>query len=68
MWGTGYVVLPAAGLYEPIWEYDKGTLAKGRQRALGIRLTTAAVFRLLSARPGTRVRTDHASVQTPPHM
>ncbi len=26
--GTGYVVLPAAKLYQPIWEYDRMTLAK----------------------------------------
>jgi uncharacterized membrane protein YagU involved in acid resistance len=28
VWASGYVVLPAAGLYEPIWRYDAETLAK----------------------------------------
>jgi uncharacterized membrane protein YagU involved in acid resistance len=28
VWLAGYVVLPAAGLYRPIWEYDAATLAK----------------------------------------
>src|SRR3954471_768359 len=26
VWGSGYVVLPATGLYEPIWKYDLKTL------------------------------------------
>jgi hypothetical protein len=27
VWATGYVVLPEAGIYKPIWEYDAKTLA-----------------------------------------
>ena len=49
-WGSGYVVLPAAGLYQPIWEYDKATLAKDLGAHVAYGVTTAAVFRLLSRR------------------
>jgi hypothetical protein len=28
VWGSDYVVLPLAGVYEPIWRYDAKTLAK----------------------------------------
>jgi hypothetical protein len=28
VWASGYVVLPEAGLYKPIWEYDAKTLAR----------------------------------------
>jgi hypothetical protein len=51
VWGTGYVVLPAAGLYRPIWEYDRVTLAKDLSAHLLYGTTTAIVFRLLS--PGS---------------
>ena len=27
VWGAGYVILPEAGIYKPIWEYDAKTLA-----------------------------------------
>jgi hypothetical protein len=50
VWGTGYVILPAAGLYKPIWEYDRVTLAKDLSAHLVYGTTTAAVFRLLSPR------------------
>jgi len=49
-WGSGYVVLPAAKLYKPIWEYDRATLAKDLGAHLAYGLTTSAVFRLLSPR------------------
>ncbi len=49
-WGGGYVVLPAAGLYKQIWEYDGETLAKDLGAHLAYGLTTAAVFRALSPR------------------
>jgi hypothetical protein len=52
VWGSGYVVLPAAGLYRPIWEYDRRTLADDLSAHLVYGLTTAAVFRLLSPRRG----------------
>jgi hypothetical protein len=48
VWGTSYVVLPAAKLYKPIWEYDRVTLAKDLSAHLVYGLATAAAFRLLS--------------------
>jgi hypothetical protein len=48
VWATGYVVLPAAHLYQPIWEYDRVTLAKDLSAHLVYGLATAAAFRLLS--------------------
>jgi hypothetical protein len=53
VWAVSYVVLPAAGLYKPIWEYDRKTLAKDLSAHLLYGTTTAAVDRLLSpvARP-----------------
>jgi hypothetical protein len=50
VWGSGYVVLPAAKLYKPIWEYDMATLAKDLAGHLAYGVTTAAVFRLLTPR------------------
>ncbi|TCC50615.1 hypothetical protein E0H75_10425 [Kribbella capetownensis] len=46
VWASGYVVLPAAKLYEPIWKYDRRTLAKDLSAHLVYGLTTAAAFRL----------------------
>ena len=48
VWGSSYVVLPAAKLYEPIWKYDVKTLAKDLSAHLVYGLATAAGFRLLS--------------------
>jgi hypothetical protein len=48
VWAAGYVVLPAAKLYKPIWEYDAKTLAKDLSAHLVYGLTTATAFRLLS--------------------
>jgi hypothetical protein len=50
-WAAGYVTLPAAGLYKPIWEYDRGTLAKDLSAHLVYGLATAAALRALSGRP-----------------
>jgi len=49
IWAAGYVVLPAAKLYQPIWEYDVPTLAKDLSAHLVYGLTTAVVFTGLSA-------------------
>jgi hypothetical protein len=54
VWAVSYVVLPAAGLYKPIWEYDRVTLAKDLSAHLVYGLTTAAAFRLVSERLGRR--------------
>jgi Protein of unknown function (DUF1440) len=48
VWTSGYVVLPAAGLYEPIWKYDAKTLAKDLSAHLVYGLSTATGLRLLS--------------------
>jgi hypothetical protein len=49
VWLTSYVVLPLAGLYKPIWEYDAKTLAKdlGAHMAYGVSagVTFAALTR-----------------------
>jgi len=52
VWAAGYVVLPAAKLYQPIWEYDVGTLAKDLGAHLVYGLTTAVVFTKLSTPSG----------------
>ena len=54
VWATSYVVLPAAGLYKPIWEYDARILAKDLSAHLVYGLTTAAVFRLATRRVRSR--------------
>lgn len=55
VWSGGYVILPAAGLYRPIWEYDWRTLAKDLGAHLVYGVSTAAVFSRLarSSRPGS---------------
>jgi hypothetical protein len=50
VWASDYVILPAAGLYEPIWKYDAKTLAKDLSAHLVYGLGTATVFGLLSGR------------------
>jgi hypothetical protein len=48
VWGSGYVILPAAGLYEPIWKYDVKTLADDLSAHLVYGLSTATAMQLLS--------------------
>ena len=48
VWVGDYVILPAAGLYKPIWEYDVKTLADDLSAHLVFGLATAATLRLLS--------------------
>jgi hypothetical protein len=48
VWATSYVVLPAAKLYKPIWEYDGVTLAKDLSAHLVYGLTTGTAFKLLA--------------------
>jgi hypothetical protein len=48
VWASGYVVLPAAKLYKPIWEYDAKTLAKDLSAHLVYGLATATALRALS--------------------
>lgn len=48
VWLSGYLVLPLAKLYKPIWEYDRKTLAKDLSAHLVYGLATATAMRLLS--------------------
>lgn len=48
VWLTDYAVLPATGLYKPIWEYDAETLGKDWADHLVYGTATAAAFAVLS--------------------
>ena len=48
VWAGDYVILPAAKLYKPIWEYDVKTLVNDLSAHLVYGLATAAALRLLS--------------------
>ena len=48
VWSGGYVVLPLAGLYKPIWKYDAKTLADDLSAHLVYGTATAAAYALLS--------------------
>lgn len=54
VWLSGYVVLPKAGLYEPIWEYDPKTLGKDLAAHMVYGGVAAMAFAALTA--GTRHR------------
>jgi len=41
-------MLGAAGIYEPIWRYDKETLAKDLSAHLVFGVATAAAYRLVA--------------------
>lgn len=47
VWATGYVVLPEAGLYKPIWKYDAKTLARDLSAHLAYGAGTGVTFWLL---------------------
>jgi hypothetical protein len=47
-WLSGYVVLPLAKVYKPIWEYDERTLADDLSAHLVYGAVTSAVFRVLT--------------------
>ena len=48
VWVSGYVVLPEAGLYKPIWDYDAKTLASDLSAHLAYGAGTGAAFRLFT--------------------
>jgi uncharacterized membrane protein YagU involved in acid resistance len=48
VWATSYLVLPAAGLYKPVWEYDKKTLAQDLGAHLTYGAGTGAAFAVLT--------------------
>jgi hypothetical protein len=49
VWVAGYAVLPAMGIYRPIWKYDLGTLGKDLSAHLVFGASTGAAFRVLAA-------------------
>jgi hypothetical protein len=48
VFGTDYVILPLAGLYKPIWEYDLPTIWKDLSAHLVYGFVTAVTFRALA--------------------
>jgi hypothetical protein len=54
VWAGGYVVLPLAKLYEPIWKYDVKTLANDLSAHLVYGTTTAAAWQALWVRRAPR--------------
>jgi len=50
VWLSGYVILPLAGVYKPIWEYDAGTLADDLSAHLVFGVTTSATYAALMRR------------------
>ena len=48
VWATDYVVLPAAGIYKPIWEYDAKTLASDLIAHLAYGAGTGTAFWVLA--------------------
>ena len=48
VWASGYVVLPQAGLYQPIWKYDAKTLAWDLSAHLAYGAGTGTTFWLLT--------------------
>jgi len=48
VWAIGYVILPAGGLYKPIWEYDAKTLAWDLSGHLAYGTGTGVTFWLLA--------------------
>jgi hypothetical protein len=48
VWASSYVVLPVAGLYQPIWKYDAKTLAWDLSAHLAYGAGTGTTFWLLT--------------------
>jgi hypothetical protein len=48
VWAVGYLVLPEAGIYKPIWEYDAKTLAEDLSGHLAYGLGTGSAFWLFA--------------------
>jgi len=48
VWAAGYAVLPAMGIYRPIWDYDLETLGKDLSAHLVFGTATAAAFQALA--------------------
>jgi hypothetical protein len=52
VWLAGYVVLPVAKIYQPIWDYDAKTLAKDLSAHLVYGVTAGTVCAALAHSPG----------------
>jgi hypothetical protein len=50
VWLSGYVILPLAGVYRPIWKYDARTLAEDLSAHLVFGVTTGATYAALTRR------------------
>jgi hypothetical protein len=50
VWSSGYLILPLAGLYKPIWKYDVRTLAGDLGAHLVYGAATAVTFAVASLR------------------
>lgn len=59
VWLSGYVILPLAGVYKPIWAYDAKTLLKDWSAHLAYGTMTAAAFALMTGRTGAGRRKPH---------
>ncbi|MFB7758248.1 hypothetical protein ACFC18_53240, partial [Streptomyces sp. NPDC056121] len=57
VWISGYITLPIAGLYEPIWKYDRKTLADDLGPHLVYGAATGTVFWILGKTRTVSVRT-----------
>ena len=49
VWAAGYAILPAFGVYRPIWEYDLETLGKDLSAHLVFGVVTAGAYRALAS-------------------
>jgi hypothetical protein len=50
VWLSGYVILPLAGVYQPIWKYDAKTLAEDLSAHLVYGAATSTAFAAASRR------------------
>jgi len=50
VWLSGYVILPLAGVYKPIWEYDARTLGEDLSAHLVFGVTTGVTYAALTRR------------------
>jgi uncharacterized membrane protein YagU involved in acid resistance len=50
VWGSSYVLMPALGVYQPIWKYDAKTLLQDFSAHVVYGTTTVAVFAVLNTR------------------
>jgi hypothetical protein len=48
VWATSYAVLPAGGIYKPVWEYDAKTLADDLTAHLAYGAGTGVAFWMIS--------------------